>query len=106
MLRQNVFLYAPLGICAQVLIWFYGGAFVNGGESFYDGSVLASLHNVVVVIPNYRVSVFGFLSLGNNTNYPGNMGLLDQIMAMRYVCYRLQRVCIVMGLECQLLHNL
>ena len=66
----------------QVLLWIYGGEFKNGGESFYDGSVLASLHDVVVVIPNYRMLSFGFLSLGKHTDYAGNMGLLDQIMAM------------------------
>ena len=54
-----------------------------GGESWYDGRVLASLHDVVIVIPNYRLSVFGFLSLGSETCCPGNMGLLDQIMALK-----------------------
>ena len=67
----------------EVLFWIYGGGFVVGGESTYDARILASLHDVVVVIPNYRVSVFGFLSLGINTDHPGNMGLHDQIMALK-----------------------
>ena len=54
-----------------------------GGEAYYDASVIASLHDVVVVMPNYRVSVFGFLSAGKNTDHPGNVGLLDQVMAMK-----------------------
>ena len=66
-----------------MLVWFYGGGFVYDAEFFYDGKVIASLHDVVVVIPNYRVSIFGFLSLGRETDYPGNMGLLDQIMALK-----------------------
>ena len=67
----------------EVLFWIYGGGFIFGGESFYDARAIASLHDVVVVIPNYRVSIFGFLALGRDTDHPGNMGLLDQIMAMK-----------------------
>ena len=72
-------------IIVEVLFWRYGGGFVGGGESYLDARVIVSLHDVVVVIPNYRASVFGFLSLGKETDYPGNMGLLDQIMALQYV---------------------
>ena len=54
-----------------------------GGENYYDPSVLASLHDVIVITPNYRVNVFGFLSLGQHTDYPGNVGLLDQNMALK-----------------------
>ena len=54
-----------------------------GEEAYYDARVLASLHDIVVVIPNYRVTVFGFLSLGKDTDYPGNIGLHDQIMALK-----------------------
>ena len=54
-----------------------------GGESFYDAKVLASLYDVVVVIPNYRLGSFGFLAFGRDTDYPGNVGLHDQIMALK-----------------------
>ena len=67
----------------KVLVWIYGGGFAIGGEAYFDLSALVSLHNVVVVVPNYRLNVFGFLSLGQNTDYPGNVGLLDQTMAMK-----------------------
>ena len=66
-----------------MLFWIYGGGFACGGESYYDASVIASLHDVVVVIPNYRVTVFGFFSTGKDTDHPGNMGLLDQVMALK-----------------------
>jgi len=65
------------------LFWIYGGGFNVGGESYYDAKVLASLYDVVVVVPNYRLGVFGFLSLGRETECPGNMGLHDQIMALK-----------------------
>jgi len=68
-----------------VLFWVYGGGFQIGGQLSYDGNVLASLHDVVVVIPNYRVSCFGFLSFsGENSPCTGNMGLLDQNMALQW----------------------
>jgi len=68
-----------------VLFWIHLEGFIYGGEFYCDAKVIASFHDVVVVIPNYRVSVFGFLSLGRDTDYPGNMGLLDQIMALKLV---------------------
>merc|ERR1719351_581509 len=52
----------------------------------YDGSVLAGLHDVVIVIPNYRVSAYGFLSFEcENSPCTGNMGLMDQTMALEWV---------------------
>jgi len=70
-----------------VLFWVYGGGFQIGSSKNYDGSVLASLHDVVVVVPNYRVNIFGFLSMAGGADSPckGNMGLLDQAMALKWV---------------------
>ena len=67
------------------MFWIYGGGFSIGCESQYNMSVIASLHDVVVVVPNYRVGVFGFFSMGQDTKYSGNAGLLDQRMALKYV---------------------
>ena len=65
------------------MIWFYGGGLTMGGSDGYDGSVLASMHDVIIVMPNYRVNVFGFLSFPpGETTCNGNMGLMDQAMAM------------------------
>lgn len=64
-------------------MWLYGGGFTIGGECCYDMSVLTSLHDIVVVVPNYRVGLFGFLSMGKDSVLPGNAGLLDHIMAMK-----------------------
>lgn len=42
--------------------------------------------DVVLVTFNYRLHVFGFLSLDDRElNIPGNAGLKDQVMALRWV---------------------
>jgi carboxylesterase type B len=70
----------------------YGGGFVIGSSDefgLYDGTNLATKHQVILVAPNYRVGSLGFLALpelaaeapGNTT---GNMGLQDQRAAMQW----------------------
>ncbi len=48
-----------------VLVWIYGGAFVTGSSTLdvYDGRILASTNNVIVVSMQYRLQSFGFLFL-------------------------------------------
>lgn len=74
-----------------VFVWYYGGGFVAGGNSElrYDGEALAK-KGVIVVEPNYRLGVFGFLShpeltKESGTNSSGNYGLLDQVAALQWV---------------------
>ncbi|TMS55668.1 carboxylesterase family protein [Mycobacterium sp. DBP42] len=68
-----------------VMVWFHGGAYVAGsGESAkYDAGALARAGNVVVVNVSYRLGIFGYLPP------PGiaadNLGLRDQILALRWV---------------------
>ena len=54
---------------------------------WYDGSRLAARGDVVVVTINYRLGAFGFLDLsdlgGPGLPRSGNLGLLDQIAALR-----------------------
>lgn len=52
--------------------------------SLYNGSVLAVANDVIVVSVNYRLGVLGFLSMGNE-EAPGNMGLFDQALAIKWV---------------------
>ncbi len=61
-----------------VMVWFHGGAYLTGsGESVkYDASLLA-LEGVVVVSVSYRLGIFGYLK--------DNLGLLDQLVALRWV---------------------
>ncbi len=69
-----------------VLVWIHGGMFTIGsvGVDEYDGSVLAAYGNVVVVSIQYRLGLFGFLDL-ETEEIPGNMGLWDQAMAIKWV---------------------
>ncbi|KAK3584656.1 hypothetical protein CHS0354_001233 [Potamilus streckersoni] len=67
-----------------VMIWIHGGGFILGSQDMYDGSVLSAMNNVIVVTLNYRLTVFGFLSTGDN-ELPGNYGLWDQHTAIRWV---------------------
>lgn len=68
-----------------VMVWFHGGAYVAGsGESAkYDPGALVRAGNVVVVNVSYRLGIFGYLAP------PGvgadNLGLRDQILALRWV---------------------
>jgi para-nitrobenzyl esterase len=74
-----------------VLVWIHGGAFTmgSGSQPFFDGRLLSSRGNVVVVTINYRLGVFGFLNLngvtGGRVPATGNEGLLDQVSALQWV---------------------
>lgn len=69
-----------------IVFFLYGGAFTGGGNSYdiYDGRFIAALGDVLVVVPNYRLSTFGFLNSGTG-DVPGNMALHDQLLALRWL---------------------
>ena len=75
-----------------VLVWIYGGGFVNGGSSprTYTGARLAA-DGLVVVSFNYRVGRFGtfahkqLTAEGSDGGLIGNYGILDQIAALKWV---------------------
>lgn len=73
-----------------VMLWIHGGAYVIGDTLFYDGSLLATEGNVIVVTAAYRLGVFGFLS-SYSDNLKGNYGMLDQIEAMKWVNKNIER---------------
>jgi para-nitrobenzyl esterase len=64
-----------------VMVWIPGGMFEVGSNASYDGSRFAR-DGVVCVAINYRVGAEGFLHLEDGTP---NLGLLDQIAALRWV---------------------
>ncbi|MGE0311808.1 MAG: carboxylesterase/lipase family protein [Lautropia sp.] len=84
-LTLNVWTPAPDDAGRPVMVWLHGGAYMSGAGSldWYDGSALARAGDVVVVSVNYRLGALGFLRLAGVAD--GNMGLLDQIEALRWV---------------------
>ncbi|MBT0727814.1 carboxylesterase family protein [Rosenbergiella australiborealis] len=75
-----------------VMVWIYGGGYVNGGSStaIYNGESFAK-SGVVMVSFNYRVGRFGFfahpaLTAEAGKDEPlGNYGYMDQIAALKWV---------------------
>ncbi|WP_253718037.1 carboxylesterase/lipase family protein [Sphingomonas sp. AP4-R1] len=75
-----------------VMIWIYGGGFVNGGASppTYSGAELAK-QGIVVVSFNYRIGRFGFFAhpaLTRENDDDGllaNYGYMDQLAALKWV---------------------
>jgi len=81
----------PMTAPAAVMVWIHGGGnFAGAGsEPIFNGENLAR-HGVVLVTVNYRLGVFGFLAHPELTkesahHVSGNYGLLDQILALRWV---------------------
>lgn len=70
-----------------VLVWIHGGAFLSGSGATYDGALLAESGDIVVVTINYRMGAFGFVNLRSvvGDSVDDNIGILDQIQALRWV---------------------
>ncbi|XP_036442359.1 neuroligin-1 isoform X1 [Colossoma macropomum] len=66
-----------------VMVFIHGGSYMEGTGNMFDGSILASYGNVIVITLNYRLGVLGFLSTGDQAA-KGNYGLLDLIQALRW----------------------
>ncbi|XP_025161106.1 venom carboxylesterase-6-like [Harpegnathos saltator] len=72
-----------------VLFWIHGGAFQFGTGTLMGAKYLMD-HDVIFVTINYRLGPLGFLSTEDEI-IPGNMGLKDQNMALRWVSENIQR---------------
>jgi len=82
---------APSAEKRPVMVWIYGGGFVNGGSSplVYAGNHFAA-QGIVFVSFNYRVGRFGFfghpaLTQEHLEEPHGNYGYMDQIAALQWV---------------------
>ncbi|CAH1115540.1 unnamed protein product [Psylliodes chrysocephalus] len=68
-----------------VMVYMYGGGFIEGASSDVNiGPDHLMDYDVVYVTLNYRVGPFGFFSTGDDA-IPGNAGLKDQVLAMKFV---------------------
>ena len=88
--------YAPAQVQPDrprpVMVWLYGGGFVFGENAQYDPSRLAQRQDVIVVAPNYRLGVFGFLAHpGLKGSGEGAYALQDQQAALRWVLDNIAR---------------
>ena len=67
------------------MVWFTGGHYQRNFGGRRNGSPLAGMNDTVIVVPNFRVNAFGYLSLGKGSCCPGNAALTDIILCLRYV---------------------
>ncbi|MBR8741790.1 carboxylesterase family protein [Nocardiopsis sp. MG754419] len=68
-----------------VLVWFHGGSYVTGSGdlAIFDPTRLVTEQRVIVVAVTFRLGVLGYLRLPGVA--PANLGLLDQVIALRWV---------------------
>ncbi|KAL7646027.1 UNVERIFIED_CONTAM: hypothetical protein RMT77_002928 [Armadillidium vulgare] len=84
-LRLNVYTKVPnqQNKKLPVMVFIHGGAFVLGSANEYQPYILMN-EDIVLVVIQYRVGIFGFLSTEDSV-MPGNMGLKDQQLALKWV---------------------
>ena len=73
-----------------VYVWIHGGSNNFGSAKQYNGSMLASRSNVVVVVVQYRLGPLGWfthpaLRKGDPLDDSGNFGTLDTIKALKWI---------------------
>ena len=76
-----------------VIVWIHGGAYAYGGtvDPLYDfHNFVEENPDVIIVSAAYRLGVLGFLHLSHlpdGKDYPDaqNLGLMDQLMALKWV---------------------
>lgn len=90
-LNLNIWMPEKVEKKAPVIFYIHGGGHFSGANSdeFFDGPHLVKDRNAIMVAPNYRLGVLGYLYLGDilGDEYKdsGNCGLLDQILALKWV---------------------
>lgn len=73
------------GELLPVMVWIHGGSYTTGAgdATIMDPRPLVAEQRVVVVSVTYRLGIFGYLGRGGDR--PANLGLLDQLEALRWV---------------------
>jgi para-nitrobenzyl esterase len=82
-LNLNIWTLQPDGSGLPVMVWIHGGAFLHGSAAMplYDGTAFAR-NGIMLVTVNYRLGALGF---GLFPDSPANLGLHDQLAALRWV---------------------
>uniref|UniRef100_A0AAF5D252 Carboxylesterase type B domain-containing protein n=1 Tax=Strongyloides stercoralis TaxID=6248 RepID=A0AAF5D252_STRER len=80
-------MWVPKIKTGAVIVLFHGGDLYRGSASLelYQGSFFAAYSRAIIVNVNYRLGIYGWAFLGRKTKIPGNMGLLDQNMALLWI---------------------
>lgn len=76
-----------------VMVWIHGGGFQFGsgnGETDFFGPNIFLERDIVLVTINYRVGPLGFFTTSTK-EAPGNYGLMDQTMALKWVQEHIDR---------------
>lgn len=92
----NVNVFTPYNATSSsllpVMVFIHGGAWLEGSNQgpffIYSGGYIASQQNVIVVSLNYRLGVFGWLTLGTTATgevINGNFGIMDEVAALQWV---------------------
>ena len=76
-----------------VMVFVHGGGYNSGGTSdpLFDGyNLINKYEDIILVTIAYRLGVLGFINLssvpgGENYKSSGNLGLLDQICALKWI---------------------
>src|SRR5580698_1960650 len=89
-LTLNVWTSGTSGTKRPVLFWCHGGAFItgSGSSSWYDGTNLCRLDDVVVVTFNHRLGALGYLHLediATDFEGAGTAGMRDIVAALEWV---------------------
>ena len=86
---QNLSVTVPRDVQAgerlPVMVWIHGGSYTSGAGDVpvMDPAPLVAEQRVVAVTVTYRLGIFGYL--GGRAGRPANLGLLDQVEALRWV---------------------
>nr|XP_042897564.1 neuroligin-4, X-linked-like [Parasteatoda tepidariorum] len=88
-LYLNIYVPAVVNFGRQILqlpvmVYIHGESYEWNAGNPYDGRVLSSYGNVIVVTINYRLGILGFLP-ALDRSARGNYGLMDQVAALHWV---------------------
>ncbi len=86
----NLNIYTPdISGRLPVLVDIHGGAFQNGSNQDHTPDKVVEDRDFVYVSLNYRLGIFGYLYLGHilgeEYQTSGNNGLMDQMLALRWI---------------------